>query len=188
MPIERIRIALDPTVTTDMVDSASWDLKWLFDGTIERSETNFKCDMYTTSYEETKVQLVHDELLQLRFLVVKGPHYEQVAQEIPEYLSVVDETQAVDRFQSETEGKDKATGLLLLAVICSNDHHVPAVFDEALASGEEIVRIAAVVALGYIGGDRAKALVRSASEQDDSEEVRLEAQSMFKIMTEQPWE
>lgn len=60
-------IALDPTVTSDNVDSASWDLGWLFTGTVEKGVAVLSEEEQRKQNETRQPTLIYDDELGTTF-------------------------------------------------------------------------------------------------------------------------
>lgn len=179
---DRRRIALEPTVSADDVDSASWDLDWDFLGTHEASDDGFKEDYYGVREDEgTRVYLVHDTLLKLRYLTIAGPGAAAAASAAKQHLATVDTAEAKRRYEQATTSEDKVAALYLRA-IAGPEGEIPQIYRDALKADEVNTRKGAVIGLGYIGGVKAKELLEDIAQSDASEEIREDAASMSRLM------
>jgi hypothetical protein len=175
MSEKRRRVALRPSVTSDDVHNAAWDLDWTLLGTYEATETAPRRDTYDADTgDDTRVHLLHDDVVQLRYLVIVGPSADQVADAVAEHLDTVTVADAARDYEATTgsEGKDTA---LLLAGVAADDQQVPDFVEAALEDDDPHVRDAAVFALGYIEGPRAEALLERVAANDADDEVRDDA-------------
>jgi hypothetical protein len=179
---DRARVALEPSVSADNVDTASWDLGWNFKGTRPASDDGFKEDVYEVQGDsDTRVHLVHDSVLKLPYLIITGPSADAVAKQIPEHLKVVDAAEAKRRYEQADSSEDKVAGLYLQA-IAGADGKVPATYKDALADDAVNTRKGVVVGLGYVGGSAAAELLDEIAGSDESDTVRDDAATMAKIV------
>jgi hypothetical protein len=179
---DRARVALEPSVSADNVDTASWDLGWNFKGTRPASDDGFKEDVYELQDDsDTRIHLVHDSVLKLRYLIITGPKAQAVADRVPEHLETIAADEAENRYKQADSSEDKVAGLYLQA-IAGADGKVPATFKDALKDDAVNTRKGVVVALGYVGGDAALKLLDEIADSDASDTVREDAATMARIV------
>jgi hypothetical protein len=162
------RIALDPKVSSDDVDNAAWELDWPITGTLEKTEDRPKQDVYRGDEDGTKVYLIHDDALQLRYLYIDGPSAAKVAEAARGELDTVSAKDAEQRFKDAGSADERATAILLLGV-ASDDGTLPGVLETATED-----------ALGLVESADAKRLLKAIAEDDEDEVVRGDAEATLK--------
>jgi hypothetical protein len=182
MSEKRRRIALRPSVTSDDVDNAAWELDWTLLGTYEQTQDSPKKDVYQADDDDdTRVHLMHDDVIQLRYLVIVGPSADKVAKAVAEQLETVTVADAKKDYEASEDPNEKDTALLL-AGVAADDGKVPAWIRGALDHDDAHVRDAAVFALGYIEGEQAEELLERVAADDADDEVRDDARLALKGM------
>lgn len=170
------RIALDPKVSSDDVDNAAWELDWSMVATLDKTEDRPKQDVYRGDEDDTRVYLIHDDALQLRYLYIDGPSAEKVAKDAAGELDTVSAKDAEQRFEAAGSADDRATAILLLGV-ASDDGTLSGVLEQATEDEAKSVRRAAVIALGLVGSAAAKKHLKAIAEGDEDEVVRGDAEA-----------
>jgi hypothetical protein len=172
------RVALDPSVTSDEIDTAGYELDWLL-ASQATSENNV--DIWTTGDEQTQIDVVHDDVVSLRYMVVKGDDEKGTVAGIREMLDTVSSADAVKSYERASSAPDKISALYLLGVASGDDpsNDAVATFKRALKDDEEDVRAAAIVAIGYVGGTDLTKALEDAAENDESEAIRKDAKLML---------
>ncbi len=168
------RIALKPQVSSDDVDNAAWELGWPIVGTLSKSENRPKQDVYRGDEDGTRVYLIHDDALQLRYLIIDGPSAAKVAKDAQGQLDTVSVADAEGLFKSAGSADDRATATLLLGV-ASDDGKVSSTLKDAASDDAKTVRRAAVIGLGLVDSDAAKTQLEAIAADDPDEVVRGDA-------------
>ncbi|MDA0172798.1 HEAT repeat domain-containing protein [Solirubrobacter taibaiensis] len=173
------RIALRPQVSSDDVDGAAWELDWPIVATLAKTEDRPKQDVYRGDEDDTRVYLIHDDVLQLRYLIIDGPSADKVAKAAQGKLDTISVSDAEQLFDAADSADDRATATLLLGV--ASDHgKVSATLKTAATDDAKAVRRAAVIALGLVETAAAKDLLAKISEDDEDEVVRGDAEATLK--------
>jgi hypothetical protein len=173
------RIALRPQVSSDQVDRAAWELDWPIVGMLEKTEDRPKQDVYRGDEDNTKVYLIHDDALQLRYLYIDGPSADKVAKAVQGKLDTVSVAEAEQLFKDADSADDRATATLLLGV--ASDHgKISATLEAAVVDDAKTVRRAAVIALGLVQTAASKQRLKAMAEDDEDEVVRGDAEATLK--------
>lgn len=177
------RIALRPQVSSDDVDGAAWELDWPMVATLEKTEDRPKQDVYRGDEDDTRVYLIHDDVLQLRYLIIEGPSAEKVAKDAEGELDTVSVADAEQLFEDAGSADDRATATLLLGV--ASDHgKVSATLEQAAKDEAKTVRRAAVIALGLVETAEAKRQLKAIAADDSDEVVRGDAEATLRELRE----
>jgi hypothetical protein len=180
---DRRRVALRPEVSSDDVDRAAYALDWNLSGTHAATGGQPREDIYTAGDDGTRVHLLHDDGIGLRYLIVRGPSADDVAGSVADELATVSAQDAAKTFKDASGAPDKITALYLLG-IASDDGKAPEAASDAFDDDDPEVRRAAIVALGYVGGSEAEALVERVASGDPDEKVRHSASVMLEGLRE----
>jgi hypothetical protein len=172
------RVALQPEVSSDDVDRAAYELDWDLAATHPARDGNPREDVY--KFGDTRVHLLHDDGIGLRYLIIRGPDADEVVTGVEQELDTVSATDAVKLFNAAPADSDKITALYLLGIAGGK----PAAFNDAFDDDATEVRRAAIVALGYVGGSEAQQLVERVAADDPDEKVRATASVMLEGMRE----
>jgi len=176
------RVALRPQITSDDVDNAAWDLDWPILAMLEKTEDRPKQDVWRGESDDTRVYLVHDDGLELRYLVIDGPSADKVVDDVRGELDTVTVEQAEQEFKDAGSADDRATATILLGV--ASDHgKVSATLKDAASDEARTVRRAAVAALGMVETAEAKRMLEAmASDEDEDKVVRNDAKATLKAL------
>lgn len=170
----RRRIALRPQVSSDDVDRAAWELDWPILDMLEKTADRPKQDVYRGDEDGTRVHLIHDDALELRYLVIDGPSADKVAEDVKGELDTVSVTDAEQLFDGAGSADERATATLLLGT--ASDHgEVSSTLERAAQDNAKTVRRAAVIALGLVETAAARELLQTLADNDPDEVVRGDA-------------
>lgn len=192
---DRVYIALDPSMSSDDVDRASWDLNWSFMGTIEKDSEGPQEKPQQRS-REAKPFVLYDEEIDQTFSLSrnvfnlekrvsdnsKEDQYETTFADT--IVTMVHDDDMMVRYlvvsgPHHKEVSDEASALLHTITTEEAEHR----FNSATKDAD---RISSLFIYAIAGGDDVRAQIKHVSTEDSSEAVRSAARKILQTVAVRP--
>lgn len=182
----KTRVVLRPEVTVDDIEEAALDLDWLLVRNWPASDERPYEDMYVDRDEETVIHYLDDNLVGLRYLVIKGPDADTIERDARELLPTYRPDDATKAWTTAATLEQKTQAVHLLALATDPKERASAVeaLQSAAADPDPRVRRAVILASTYVGWPELRTLL-SALAEDSDESVHRDAQLASEGLAEQ---
>lgn len=172
-----IRVVLRPQVTLDEIEDAALDLDWLLVRSWPASGERPYEDLYLAADEQTEISFLDDDLVDLHYLVIRGPGAASAEAQARESFAVYEPADAARAWADATTVEDKIVAVHLLALTAGPGDVAPAT--EALlgaaTDADPQVRRAVIRAATYVGWPPLRQALAELERHDADETVRRDA-------------
>ena len=183
----RERLLLRDGLNRDLADDLAADLDWVFVTLLRKTdETPFRIAIYRVPRTHEEVRYIEDFVIERGYLVITGGDPHTVAAAIRPRVGVIDRGEVLRQFAEARTWEDKINAVYDAAIVApqESEPQLSQAFVKAFEDPEPKVRLAAVLAVGYVEWPELKALLPATAEQDADPDVRFSAAAMISAMEE----
>lgn len=180
------RIALQESVTQKEVTAAGWRLNWLWQDVFPRSQNNPHEIKWVTRDKQTSIHYMEDFLIEVNYILAKGKDANEVIEQVRASLATYSEDDVRVMWEQATSPKQKVRAIYFAAIAAPQKYDPESFrfFERAFTDPDGEVRMAAIVASGYLGWPELKEILQQLTEGDPDADVRKNAQLMLEGMKE----
>lgn len=181
MDVPSIRIALDPAVTRDDVETAAWDTDLFIYSRTDAANDQPREDIWRTFDSKNWLHEIEDHIIGLTYLVAKGEDYAKLEAQLRKRLKTVTYTDALGALKRATSQDDKILWLYQLGIAAraAGKTRILTVFSQALQDENATTRQAALISLAYTEWTDLKNIVQDIGETDEDTKVSSTAKGLL---------
>jgi hypothetical protein len=179
---ETKRIPLKNNVTDDMIIAESRYNEWLWWNEISRTENTPYEIVFIKPGKKTSIHYIQDYLIKLHYIVAIGEEADKVIEEAKNSLDCYSWQEIVDYYDANKDDYKEKIGAVYLAGIAAPLEFSPEhrkFFDNSLQDEHPDVRIATIVAMGYMGWTKWIPVLQDLKNNDSDATVRDSAAGMI---------
>jgi hypothetical protein len=177
-----IRLVLADDVDREQVETAAWDLNWLWWDEVQRTADTPHEVIWKTADDESRIHLIEDFLVGLNYLMFQGKDAAALANDASSKLPVYSKKD-IAGLHKDASGRDERIKAVYVAALAASpskvDRELLALLEAAFKADDSEVRQAAVAASGYVGWEPLKEELRRLAESDPDEGVKRDAGVML---------
>lgn len=176
--MKTVRIVLQETVSEKNVDAAAWENDWSLIKIIKADENTPHEVIWQDTFENVKIHYIEDFYIGVAYLVLHGDDSESVVKDIRATLPTYTEDDVfkmLENYRSDQENLIKAVYYLGLIAPQQFSPLFFGLFKDLLSHKDPIVRSGVIMAIGYVGWQAFKALLKPLQNSDPDPEVRRDA-------------
>lgn len=180
MSDSRQALPLKPEVERGSINGVAWDLNWLMVDVLQKSDEQPYEKIYATGDSKTKIHYIEDFFIGMHYVLAVGPAARTVIEGVSERLDAYDwkDVEALFSVDSLVEERVQAVYAAAILAPSSVDPDRLRFFERVAEDGEERVRLALSIGIGYIGWEACRDLARDLAN-DPSERIRKNAELMI---------
>lgn len=186
MSNNRRRAPLKPGVTRANAKAVAWNFNWLLDNVLNETDERPYEVVYTSNDPDTQVHYIEDSFIGIHYFLAVGPSADRVVEAVADEVDVYDWDDVNDLYVVGGPPSESVQAVHVAGLLAPTDFDddVFGFFRRAAEDDREDVRLAVVVASGYVGWDALRDVLQSLAE-DSSERIRKNAELMIEGFDQQ---
>ena len=188
------RIALKQNVSYNNVNGMIWGEKWYQSEFTNGNEKEPWSNTWLTDDEQTSIQYIQENLINLSYIVIKGKDREEISAHICNSLDVISREEVRKILQNESyfaENSEKyldaVYSLGVIAIPRNYDDELFALFKKVLSHYDAEVRNAGIIALHFIGWKEFKEPLEQIQKTDSNSAIRKFAGLALDALSKKNW-
>lgn len=175
------RITLKDYVTDDMVMTESCYNDWLWWGEISQTENTPYEIVFIKPGKKAFIHYIEDYMVKVKYIVAKGEEANKVIEEAKKSLDCYSWQEILDEYATSENHRQKIQTVYIAgtAAPLRFDPEYKKFFDNSLQDEHPDVRIATIVAMGYMGWSEWIPVLRNIKDKDPDSTVRDSAAGML---------
>lgn len=175
------RVPLRESVNRATLEDAAWSNGWLLWNEIERSDSTPHEVVWVLKDQKTSIHFVEDFVIDVDYLVIKGPDADKVLKEAVSSLDSYDKNDILELAKKAAKPEERIRAVYYAGAAGAGpfDRDLFGVIERAAEDEDAKVRRAAIVATGYLEWAQARKLLERLARDDPDDRVREDAKLML---------